>query len=309
VIVSDMRMPGMTGAELLERVQARWPGTLRIILSGQMERQAALRAMDAAHQLLTKPCESSVLIEAVERITALHALLESEKLQQLVGQIEHLPTSPRVYVELCRALSESGDDVAHAVTLVRRDPALTAKVLQLANSAFFRRSRPISDVRTAVNCIGVSTLRTLVLATEVFAQADPNLDVGSLQERALLASLLATRLVLKPGDAEAAATAALLAPGINDLLNGAGTITHAEVGAYLLGLWGLPSPILEAVAYHHAPAHVPQQEFGLLGAVHAAVALANGIDPDYTYLEQMGVRDRVDEWRRFCLGLREEARA
>jgi HD-like signal output (HDOD) protein len=315
VIVSDMRMPGMTGAELLERVQARWPATLRIILSGQMERQSALSAMDAAHQLLAKPCDSSVLIEAVERISALHALLQSPELQQLVGQIEHLPSSPRVYVELCRTLRASDDDVAYAVTLVRRDPALTAKVLQLANSAFFRRSRAIGDVRTAVNCIGVTTLRTLVLASEVFSKAHPNCDVSSLQERALLASMLAARLAGNSADAEAAATAALLAdvgmlvPGIHEIVEKAESITHSEVGAYLLGLWGLPSPILEAVAHHHAPARVPQHEFGVLGAVHAAVALATGTEPDYTYLEQMGVLDRVDEWRRFCLGLRQVAGA
>lgn len=311
VVVSDMRMPCMTGAELLAQVQERWPRTLRIILSGQMEEQLAQQAFRSAHQLLTKPCDSATLIEAVERSAALQALLQSDELQRVVGGVERLPSPPRIYNELVRTLGDTGEGAARAATLVRSDPALTAKVLQVANSAFYRGSREIEDVRTAVTRIGASTLRTVILAGEVFVDAARQESIAELQERSLLASLLAARLIGSPGEAETAATAALLAD-VGLLIRGmearlTPAITHAEAGAYLLGLWGLPLPIVEAVAHHHQPSRVPQQSFGVLGAVHAAVALATSQEPDRAYLEQMGVLDRVEEWRLFCYGLREVA--
>src|ERR1700722_16735111 len=62
-IVTDMRMPGMDGAELLNRVKCAQPEALRIILSGQMDPGAAVRAASSAHRFLAKPCDSDTLIE------------------------------------------------------------------------------------------------------------------------------------------------------------------------------------------------------------------------------------------------------
>jgi hypothetical protein len=85
-------------------------------------------------------------------------------------------------------------------------------------------------------------------------------------------------------------------------------VTHAEIGAYLLGLWGLPYPIVEAVAHHHAPLRVVRQGFEVLDAVYVANCFARepapghgepvagaGLDP--AYLEAVGAHDRVAQWR------------
>lgn len=317
VVVCHSRMGGTSGAELLERVQSKWPSTLRILLCDANGAGLPLRAVNAAHQLLSEPFEPAGLRQAVERIGALHLLLRSPDVEEMVGRLQHLPPAPRVHAQLTRALHGNGDEVARAVGIVQRDPALSAKVLQLANSVHFRRSRPIDDIRTAVTQIGVSALRTLVMATEVFGGRPPGVDVDLLQRRAWLASLLAARLAGHTTDAEAPATAALLAdvgllvPGIDVRWRthtpGGLEVGHAEVGAYLLGLWGLPTPIVEAVAHHHAPERVPHDSFGMIGIVHVSVALATDCEPNAAYLERLGVSKRLEDWRRFCRMLRDVA--
>jgi HD-like signal output (HDOD) protein len=79
--------------------------------------------------------------------------------------------------------------------------------------------------------------------------------------------------------------------------------THAGLAAYLLGLWGLPAPIVEAVAFHHTPETSSLQAFSPLTAVHVANALEHELDGGDTslneeYLEKIGVANRVEVWRK-----------
>jgi HD-like signal output (HDOD) protein len=96
-------------------------------------------------------------------------------------------------------------------------------------------------------------------------------------------------------------------------------VTHAEVGAYILGLWGIPYPIVEAVANHHAPGRVPQKELGILSAVHVAntlsheVALEAGdaseafLPVDSEYLVSLGVSGKIEKWKIMARRLLAEA--
>jgi HD-like signal output (HDOD) protein len=92
--------------------------------------------------------------------------------------------------------------------------------------------------------------------------------------------------------------------------------THGEVGAYLLGLWGLPDAIEETVAYHETPGRCHDADFGVLGVVHVASRLAlnpGATDPadpslhvDLEYLQTAGVIDRWPIWQAGCEGSLEE---
>ena len=94
-VVTDMRMPAMDGARLLELVKERYPGTIRIVLSGYFESEAALRAVPVAHQYLAKPCDPKKLHEAIERSCGFASLLPDAALRRVVGTIGELPTLPR----------------------------------------------------------------------------------------------------------------------------------------------------------------------------------------------------------------------
>jgi HD-like signal output (HDOD) protein len=189
---------------------------------------------------------------------------------------------------------------------VAADPAIAAKVLQLSNSVFFNNGRTITDLRTAVTRLGLGTLRDLVLASEVFSSAIiSERQRIELQQRAMLSARLASRL-LPASSAELGATAALLAdiglllPGVQDqrqIGDDSEALGHVDAGAYLLGLWGLPMPIIEAVAYQLQPERCNSRNFWVTGAVHVANALVRGEPVNTAYLASTGVLDKLPQWQ------------
>ncbi len=336
VIVTDMRMPGMDGAALLREVSRKYPHVVRIILSGHAELEAAMRAIPVAHQFLTKPCESAVLEETVARACGLHAVLGDVTLRETVGKLKKLPSVPKVYSALTKALAEPNVDAQAIAKIVCRDTAMSAKTLQLVNSSFFSRGAAITDVREAVVRLGFQTVKNLVLSVEVFQPLPKDckvkgFSIDKVQSHALHCAALAKKLIKDRKRSDDAFMAAMLhdagklvlAVEHPEKLEAALalakaeclpafeaerqllSVSHAEVGAYLLGLWGLPYPIVEAVANHHDPSRTPaHSSFGIHEAVYVANCLSNGNDPDAGYLEAFGVADQLDRWRRMADELR-----
>ncbi len=337
VIVSDMRMPQMDGAALLRRVQEEHPRVVRIVLSGHAELETALRAVPVAHQFLTKPSEAGVIEEVIERACALQAVIGDESVRRVVGRIERLPSLPRVYQQLVAALARESVQAEELARVVEQDMAICAKTLQIVNSAFFRLSRSISRIEEAVRYLGFNALKQIVLAVEIFedhaVRGLPALELEALQAHALAVGRLAAALVERPQREDGFVAGLLhdlgrlvLLAELPDQCQAAlvraaaercplqvaeaevlGT-THAEVGGYLLGLWGLPYPIIEAVASHHAPARVACAALGLVGAVHVADALVHETRPgatvgagpdaiDLGYLAAVGATAELAGWR------------
>jgi len=341
VVVSDMRMPGMDGAELLSRVKERYPETVRLILSGHSELELVMKSVGPAHQYLTKPCDPDLLRATLRRAFALRDLLADEQLQALAAGMTTLPSLPTLYQRIVEVLQEPDASLAAVGEVIAQEPAMAAKVLQLVNSAFFGLRREVSDAREAVGFLGLETITALVLSVHVFAElkeaaADDfpieglwshSLAVGSMAkqialaetgekrigEEALMAGLLhdVGKLILRVNVPERYREVERTMASSNcDLLAAEqqtfGT-THAEVGAYLLGLWGLPNGIVEAVAFHHRPADCPSDGFTPLAAVHVANALEGATPSDHrarhpgevdeAYLEQAGLADHLEGWR------------
>lgn len=309
VIVAPV-LPDLTAATLLGQIRTLRPETIRIALlaSDESQRTPPARIIGVAHRFLPLPLAPEVLLEAITSLEELRELLDNPRLRSAIGRIEKLPSPPHLYLSLMHALEEEEDtDAADIAKLVAADPAIAAKVLQLCNSAFFSGGRTITDLRGAVTRLGVSTLRDLVLASEVFSI--PSLSVAernAMQRRALLSSRLATKF-LPQASAELGATAALLSdiglllPGVRNEHDpdsaGEDRPGHTEAGAYLLGLWGLPMPIIEAVAFQRLPQRSSTRSFWVTGAVHVATALASGAPVDEEYLTKVGVISRLPAWR------------
>jgi HD-like signal output (HDOD) protein/ActR/RegA family two-component response regulator len=311
VVVSDARMPGLDGAQLLQIVQQRWPETVRIVLSGHADQELGLRFVAIAHQYLRKPCQAPQLDNAIERALRVRELLQSAPLRALIGMLRELPVLPRIFAELQSAMARDNVTTKEVAGIVSGDAAVTARVLQMANSAFYRRARRISSIEQAVTQLGFASLRNLVLCAEVFArwpQQPPGapLDLEKMQRhtqavaeavhaltaRTSLAddALLAARLheigywVLVqqcPGDLARALDVALtrqlpMHEAEREVLGA----SHAEIGAYLLGIWGLPHSVVEAVAFHHCPDQVAHTEFDALGALAVARSLSGTDEAD-----------------------------
>ena len=307
VIVTDMRMPGMDGAQLLERVKDRFPEVIRLVLSGYFEREAAMRAAPVAHRFLAKPCEPKELREAIGSCWSLMSEMGDDDARRVVGMVGRLPSMPGHCSALMQALSNP-DTALHQISgIVERDVALAAKVLQLVNSAFFGRSQQITNVPAAVSYLGLEVLKNLVLSAEIFQMFDarkgvPGFSMEGFQQHCSLAARIASRLPVAEPHRAAAVLAALLhdngllvlashMPGqfgqavsvsvmqdrpvyqIEQEMIGIG---HGQVGAYLLGLWGLPRAIVDAVRRHHEPLADPSSRNALdvVSAVQIADRLA-----------------------------------
>ena len=285
VIVSDVRMPGMDGVELLGRVQQLYPHTVRIVLSGHTELDAALRCATVAHQFLTKPCSSALLLAVIERACALRELIGDERLRAQLGKLGALTSPPGATAELARAL-ESGSSPEEIGRLVESDPAMSAKVLQLVSSAFFGHAGRVRGVPHAVELLGGGVLRQLVAALVEAEAAVPESPAQArtlehMRRHSLFAARIAARLCTDERMSADAFMAALLhcvgrlAVGADGDCGGAG---NPVSGAYLLGLWGLPAPLVDAVAGQHLPRTILPDQFGLGDAVHCASALAREFD-------------------------------
>lgn len=335
VIVSDMKMPGMCGVDVLREVRASWPATVRVILSGQAEQEQILKAVPHTHQFLTKPCDSDRILGTLRSALRLCEILDDPIVARLCSGFGALPSVPATYAAIVAELGRGEASFEEIARIVGHDVAMSAKVLQLVNSSFFGLVSPISSPTQAVGYLGLETMRALALQIGVFAQvhgsAEAMAALARVNERsnsaALLARRIATLLRLSPADADQAFTGALLAevgcvvlahgePRMFDALqrelaSGAppeaaerrvfGSTTPA-LGAYLLGIWGLPGPVIEAVAMHRHPPGVAGAALGPAGVVHVACLLAAygdtqtwraALEPEF--LARAGIGARVDE--------------
>jgi HD-like signal output (HDOD) protein/CheY-like chemotaxis protein len=324
VVVSDMRMPGMDGAALLQAIRERDPSVTRIILSGHAERDLLIRALPVAHQFLSKPCDADVLRAVVQRACGLHALLGDDGIRRAIGRLERLPSPPRTYLRLTQLLSAPGVDIRDIAAVVEQDVAMSAKVLQLVNSAYFGLPRRMTSVADALRYLGLDLVRSLTLSVHALGEmrAVAGLSMERLQEDAIVAARLARRFCSDRAAGDDAFTAALV-HDIGRIALGVGLpeaaaaiaaeaastgqpiqevervhlgVSHAEVGAYLLGSWGLPMAVVEAVAYHHDPGLVGETSAGVVAQVHVATALAHGTAPDVAFLERAGVLPSLARW-------------
>ena len=295
VVVTDLRMPEVDGLTLLKHLREHHPHTVRIVLSGDPGRTTALAAVPHAHQSLTKPCRAGELEGVLARASVLGALIGDPEVRAAIGRLDELPSLPATYARLLGVFENEQSCTADVAEVVGSDLAVTAKILQLANSAFFGGGRQVTSVAQAIPLMGWETVKTLTLTTELFAARRMPAPIrnfaGALHEHSSVVALLASALVDEPDRREAFAAGMLhdvgrlvlasILPGEMTGAGAAGTqqTLHAKVGAYLLGLWGLPPAIIEAVARHHDP-ELPAPSSPVGEAVALAETIAEAVTED-----------------------------
>jgi HD-like signal output (HDOD) protein len=333
-LVSDLSSPGLDGAELLARVREEHPSVCRLCLSDGLDEAAFVDAVPVTHQFLRKPYHPEALYEMVERVCSVRDILQNEAARDFVGKLKSLPHTPQTFSSLSEAIGQPNAHTAEITGIVTQDTALSVKVLQIVNSAFFRRGADITSVQAAVNYVGLEMIKSLALCGCVFNALDAtprasNLLLG-LQTRSLRRAQVARELMKDSRFADTAFTAALLAD-IGQAVLALGSfaqfermqevarqrgvpcyqvepeffgVAHPEVGAYLLGLWGLPLELIEAVAYHHTPHRIEHDGIEVLAAVHVADAIVeSGADQRAALrVEQLdgvfAARPQVARWLR-----------
>lgn len=334
VVVSDYQMPKMGGDEFLAAVRERFPTTARLVLSGRANTDAMLRLLPLAHRFLSKPCTPAQLLDAIAGSYSYRELLPDPSLAALIGQLGSLPTPPALHVEVLRLMSQPGAYLPEVAELLAGDMAVAAKMMQAANTVFYGTEKPVADLRKAMHLLGPEAIVANVLETGLFTRYEPATlapySIDGLWAHSREVSLLAGQIAKAEGANYRDQCAAELAGLLHDvgrlvlvtiqseryrrvleLVEAEGLpltqaeqrvfgTTHAEVGAYLLGLWGLPVSLVVAVARHHTPSHFPATGFSSLTPVHVAEGLLDG-DPtplDAVHLTALGLADRVAAWGR-----------
>jgi HD-like signal output (HDOD) protein len=338
VVVADVDMPAMNGTVLLGEVQRLHPEVIRIHLTGSSDPSAAFRAVPVAHQLLTKPLEREGLFRVIDQAACLRGILTNGALRKLLGATDELPAAPTMYLELTSCLTREDCSFADVARIVARDTAMCASILKLVNSAFFGSPKQVTNITEAVSFLGISRIKGLVLTLGVIrmlqaARSLKGFSIEYIQRHSMLTSLIARSLdsQLDQDDVGMAGmlhelgqllvasrrpdlyAKVLAVAGERPLQEAEQEIlgaTHAEVGAYLLGLWGLPAPIIEAIAFHHEPNKSTIGGFGVPQALYVADRLAAEHEPqsakishtvhdelDEELLESMGVSHRLTIWR------------
>lgn len=339
VVIADFNISNeQTGLEALEQIAEKEPGTIRILTADQADRRMAISAASAAHQFIPKSSPASEFLDAINRALKLRNMVTSPGLRSLLGGITTLPSLPSLYLDITRELRSKDPNIDALVKSIQMDPAIAAKVLQLVNSGFFALPDKIADVGEASRLLGIELLQSLVLLSGVFSQFEQQggifLSIHSFWKHSLAVGRLSQAVVrfLPSGDAfrQEAFTAGLL-HDIGDLIlsvyrhrehvqaNQVATseglprhrverqligASHAEAGAYLLNLWGLPNTTIEAVAFHHNPMESPCESDSVLTAVHLANALEHerksggqvpaGSAFDRKYLKKLGLEDKIE---------------
>ncbi|QJB57184.1 response regulator [Pseudodesulfovibrio sp. zrk46] len=285
VVVSDIRMPGMDGADLLSRVKSLSPTTIRIALSGQVDLNEVIRSIKAVHQYISKPCESDELIEKIEGALHSRSVLTDQNLLELVTKLDALPVIPQVFHDIESELAQKEPSIDKIAEHISRDVGFVAKVLKLVNSPYFGLPSNVDSVHKAITMLGLDTIKALVLSTHMFSLYDekklPELSITLLWEHCFRVSTIAQLIAECEGldrdtIAQCRMTGLLHDVGklvlissfpeqykqmLNDI-NGTNKLifeaeketfgtSHAEVGAYLMGLWGLSGRLVYGIGHHH----------------------------------------------------------
>jgi HD-like signal output (HDOD) protein len=339
-IVAGAATATLDSRSFLDQAAAFQPRAARFVFGASGGRAVLLRAAGPAHQHLNDAAEATTAFGRLARTLALGDLLEDHDLKRLVGQLTAIPSLPSLYVAITAELSKDMVSGRRVGEMIARDPGMTAKVLQIANSPFFGFRVTIADPVHAVQLLGLETVRALVLSLHVFSQLDERVvrrfRLGKVWRHSLgatgcaraIAQTAATppeaidaftaallhdvgKLVLASSLPEKFADAIQLAEGAEIPHHEAERQTlgapHAAVGAYLLGLWGLPETVVEAVAWHHEPTRCPATRLGVVGIVHAADAIEHQAHPadavgrvtavDQAYLESLGLAWQYPAWK------------
>lgn len=339
VIVSDMQMPGMSGAELLETINERYPGTVRIVLSGHASPNTMHKVVQHAHQFLAKPYDSTGLIEILQKACLISGLLTSERLRDLIVCFGSLPSVPAIYKELMELIRSDDSSIEAVGQVIGKDPAMSGKVLQVVNSAFYGLPRNISNPEQAVVVLGLETVRDLALGACVFNQIPEHIchefHLDAMWVHCNRVSRIARRIARHEGfdkKAQDIVTSAglfhdfgrmIMASSVPDIFRDVDVVrqhdklplwqiekqmlgaTHAEIGAYLLGIWGLSDEVICAVGAHHGLHPALSQ-----GIAYAAIInIADFIDHDlnenddseglinHELLAAAGYANKLEEWR------------
>lgn len=289
VIVSDLYAEQSDGEPLLNTVMCQYPHIVRFAFTDTTGHGDVVRTGELAHQFLPQFATLPVIETAIERAYALREIVAGDAMKKVISRTRRLPGLPAVYLDISKELRSDDPSVSKIGQLIAKDAGLSAQVLKLVNSAYYGVRQKVTSPTHAASLLGLNALQSVVLFADIFTRFErlsamvPQFSLQTFQEHTLLVSRYATAIAR----AQRMELARLNDISMGGLLHDTGKLvlaenfpqeythvlsvaanegkavwqaeleefgtTHAEVGAYLLGLWGIDGGIVEACAFHHRP--------------------------------------------------------
>ncbi len=313
-VISDISMPVMGGVDFLAEVEKKYPATARFVFSGETDRGVGLQLVGTAHQFFQKPSDFKQIKTAIERVYSLFQYLPEDNLKQIIGHIQVLPTLPDLYLQMTSELEKPEPSIDRIKTIISQDVAMSAKLLQVVNSAFFGLRQALTNPAQAVTMLGLNLVKSIVLMLHVFQEHEmirfEGLTLNSLWRHSLSTAQNARDLALHEGMSSSLIEhigSAALFHDIGKLVLMANVpaeyekvyrrvraersvmsevelemlgASHGQVGAYLLGLWGFDDMYVNVCRFHHTPEMSGESEVGPVCLVHAADVFDHIMEPN-----------------------------
>lgn len=339
ILLCDVRMPGIDGTQVLTQARKQHPGLVRVAMTGNQGDRLALQLVPLAHQVIGKPFDVKALEDVVASANRLRGLITQDRVRDILGQIEELPAAPGVSAKLNAELSKPNVESRNIVEIIQREASLCSKILRVVNSPFIGALRPILDIPHAISFLGLDMLRSLVMSTEIHetlcSQNMPaHFDLAQFQLHQLVTASIARKICKGYVRSEDAFIAGLLhdvglllsishlrelyTPIWKSTVDDEQSLfeleykilgtSHAELGGYLMSLWGLPQEVVIAAAFHHKPWITPHEGVAIEDIIYVSDNLARRTAPfgsslgkpaeplDMNYLAAKGLDVHLSEW-------------
>lgn len=329
VVVSDIRMPGIDGVELLKQVKKSSPESIRLVLSGQCEEEMIPTLLEVSHQYLAKPFETEVLVRLIEKLLAARDKLQDGGLKEFITGCAALPSLPSLHEEIVTELKRDMPEMRAVENLLLRDISLIAKIFQVVNSSYFGPNGDINTVSHVWDILGFEKIKSLILNGHIIAPLDASLRNDSTATELWQLSLLTARIARLIAKTEGLSQKICDKVWIAGLLHGIGALvlckyrrssgvlaglldphvpdSYTVTGGFLGTLWALPRDICYVILHHASPSAAGEDgDRNVLAIVHAAQAFAltkmipetlEEMYLDDDFLKDMGLQEKLDSWR------------
>ncbi len=307
IIVSDLNMPGINGAELLSTVAENFPWVIRVILTSEANNNLSLKAVKYAHRCLKKPVNMAEIESEIENTLLVYKSEISRIVRTVLTGLDSIPVMPKVYTELISEIKKGEEASLHKIgDLVAEDPGMSMNILRVVNSPYFGSELTINKPEHAVTMLGLNVVKNLILTAElidIFPLSPENSSlVDDIIHHSTLCSCLMTEIFaheelngkVSKEDVEIAGSIGMfhdvgkivLASEFPDLYQKVTAIhhhsderlssiewqhlgvSHAEVGAYLMSLWGLSSKVAKTIAIHCSASKENRKRDIFMRAIH-----------------------------------------
>lgn len=307
IVVSDYNMLNMDGAEVLKKVVEKFPWVIRIIITASYDEAQRLKALNYAHRCIIKPAKLKDMESDIENAFMIFKSDISRIVRTKITGIDSLPAIPKIFKELTDEINKGEDaSLGEIAKIVAKDPNMSVNILKIINSPFFSKDKNIVKAEHAVTMLGLNIVKSLILSAELIKIFPVTNENAKLIDDVIEHSTLCAQLMklifeyekksgnVKPEDVDLAETIGMLHDvgkimlaslypalyrDIHDIKHSSDEsfsglerhiigVDHAEVAAYLLSLWGLPSKIPEIISKHCRISNLHRDKDIFLRAIH-----------------------------------------